>query len=321
MAKLITGGTGFIGAELARRLVDRQEEVVLFDVAPNAARIKGIKDKVKLVLGNLANYSEVFNVVKEHRIEGIYHLGGMLTLLSNINPWASFQSNICGTLHVFEAARLFDIEKVVFASSIATYNLDIPPMVTDVTLQRPTTMYGIGKLYCEHLGMFYKNRFGLDFRSIRFPSVIGPGVKTPGVAQYNPWMIEHAALGKSYECFVTEETKAPIIYFKDAAICIDLLYQTPKEKIKTINYNVAGVTPIQTAKELETAIKKFVPGFQVTYRPDPKVMEFYQNFHVEVYDDSRARKEWGWNPSYPNFEMVVRDFIEEVKRNPERYEL
>lgn len=321
MAKLITGGTGFIGAELARMLVNRQEEVVLFDVAPNAARIKGMENKVKVVLGDLAHYSEVFNVVKDHPIEGIYHLGGMLTLPSNMNPWASFQSNICGTLHVFEAARLLDIEKVVFASSIATYNLDTTPMITDVTLQRPTTMYGIGKLYCEHLGMFYRNRFGLDFRSVRYPSVIGPGVKTPGVAQYNPWMIEHAALGKPYECFVTKETKSPVMYFKDAAICIDLLYQAPKEKIKTVNYNVTGVTPVQTAKELEGIIKKFVSGFQVTYRPDPKVTEFYKNFHVEVYDDSKARKEWGWNSRYPNFEMVVKDFIEEVRRNPERYKV
>ena len=319
MAKLITGGTGFIGAELARMLLDRQEEVVLFDVAPNPERIKGIGDKVKLVLGNLASYSEVFNVVKEHPIEGIYHLGGMLSIPSNINPWASFQSNICGTFNVLEVARLLNIEKVVFASSIATYNLDIPPMITDVTLQRPTTMYGFGKLYCEHLGTFYRNRFDLDFRSVRYPSVIGPGVQTPGVAQYNPWMIEHAALGRPYECFVTEETKAPVMYFKDAAICIDLLYHAPREKIRSVNYNVAGVTPVQTAKELEMAIKKIVPSFQVTYKPDPKVMEFYKNFHVEVYDDSRAREEWGWKSRYPNFERVVADFIEEVRKNPDRY--
>jgi nucleoside-diphosphate-sugar epimerase len=118
---------------------------------------------------------------------------------------------------------------------------------------------------------------------------------------------------------VAEETKFPVMYFKDAAICIDLLYQAPKEKIKMVNYNVAGVTPVQTAKELEMTIKKFVPDFQMTYKPDPKVMEFYQNFHLEVYDDSRAREEWGWKSRYPNFEMVVRDFIEEVRKNPERY--
>lgn len=321
MAKLITGGTGFIGATLARRLVDRGEEVVLFDIAPHETRIRGIEDRAKVVEGNLANYSEVFNVIKEHSIEGIYHLGGMLTLPSNKHPWASFQNNVCGTFHVFEAARLLNIEKVVFASSIATYGLHTPSVITDDTLQRPTTMYGIGKLYCELLGMFYKSRFGLDFRSVRYPSIIGPGVKTPGVAQYNPWMIEHAALGKPYECFVTEDTQSPAMYFKDAAICIDLLYQAPKERIKTVNYNVSGVTPVQTAKELEVTIKKFVPDFRVVYKPDPNVMEFYEHFSVTVYDDSKARQEWGWKPQYLDLESVVEDFLEEVRKNRERYGL
>jgi len=99
----------------------------------------------------------------------------------------------------------------------------------------------------------------------------------------------------------------------------DLLYRAPREKIKSLNYNIAGVTPVQTAKELEMVIKKFVSGFQVTYKPNPKLMEFFRNFNGEVYDDGRARKEWGWKSRYPDFEMVVTDFLEEVRRNPERY--
>ncbi len=319
MAKLITGGTGFIGAELARILVGRGEEIILFDISPNYERIKGIEDKIKLVQGNLAYYSEVLNVVKNYGVKSIYHLGGMLSVPSNANPWASFQANVCGTTHILEAGRLFDCERVVFASTLATYGLGTPSVITDDTIQRPTIMYGIGKLYCELLGKFYKNRFGLDFRSVRYPSVIGPGVKTPGVAQYNPWMIEHAALGKSYECFVTEDTKCPVMYFKDAAICIDMLYQAPKESIKTVNYNVAGVTPVQTAKELEMAIRKHLPNFRVTYKPDPRIMEFHRNFIVEVYDDSRAREEWGWKSRYSILHIVVKDFIEEVCKNRERY--
>lgn len=321
MSVLITGGTGFIGAELARLLVDRGEEVVLFDIALNYTRIKGIEEKVKLVQGNLAYSSEVFNVVKNNRVKGIYHLGAMLSVPSNANPWASFQVNVCGTVHILEAARLFDVEKVVFASTAATYGLGTGRVITDETIQRPTIMYGIGKLYGELLGMFYKNRFGLDFRSARYPAVIGPGVNTPGVAQYNAWMIESAALGRPYKCFVSEETKCPVMYFKDAAICMDLLYKAPVEKIKTVNYNVAGVTPVRTAKELELAIRKFVPDFQVTYQPEPEIMEFFKVFNVEVYDDTKAREEWGWESHYPDFEKVVEDFLEEVRRHPERYGL
>ncbi len=319
MAKLITGGTGFIGAELARILVGHGEEVVLFDISPNYARIQGMEGKIKMVQGNLALYSEVFNVVKDYDIKIIYHLGGMLSIPSNANPWASFQANVSGTVHVLEAARLFDCERVVFASTLATYSLGTRSIITDDTIQRPAIMYGIGKLYCELLGMFYKNRFGLDFRSVRYPSVIGPGVKTPGVAQYNPWMIEQAALGKPYECFVSEDTKCPVMYFKDAAICIHTLCQAPKERIITVNYNVAGVKPVSTAKELERAIKKLVPRFRVTYKPNPQIMEFHRNFIVEVYDDSRAKEEWGWESRYSDLDTVIGDFIEEVRKNPERY--
>ncbi len=319
MAILITGGTGLIGAELARTLVDRGEDVILFDISPNYARISDIQDKVKVVPGNLAYSAEVFNVVKDNKIEGIYHLGSILSVPSNANPWASFQVNVVGTMNVLEAARLFGVSKVIFTSSLTTYGLACPSVVTDETIQRPTTMYGCGKLYCEVLGMFYRNRFGLDFRTVRYASVVGPGVRTPGVAQWNAWMIEYPALGKPFECFVTADTKVPVIYFKDAARSVDILYQAAKEQIKTINYNVAGVTPSRTAGELEQVVKRYIPEAQISYKPDPKVMDFYRSVCVDVFDDSRAREEWGWQPFYSDFEKIAIDTIEEIRTLPERY--
>jgi len=109
MKVLITGGTGFIGAELARTLVSKGDDVVLFDIAPDYARIGDIKHEVKMAQGNLAYQAEVFNVIKDNNIEGIYHLGSMLSVPSNANPWASFQVNVVGTMNVLEGARLFGI--------------------------------------------------------------------------------------------------------------------------------------------------------------------------------------------------------------------
>ncbi len=321
MRVLVTGGTGFIGAELARRLASRGEDIVLFDIAPNYGRIGDIKDNVKVVQGNLAYWPEVFNVIKDNNIEGIYHLGSMLSVPSNANPWASFQVNVVGTMNVLEGARLFDVDRVVFISTVATYGLECPSVATDETIQRPTTMYGSGKLYCESLGRFYRSKFGLDFRSIRFPSVIGPGAKVRHVSQYNAWMIEYPILGKPFECFVTEDTKTPVLYFKDAARAADMVYQAAEEQIKTVNYNVAGVTPIRTASELEQVVKKYVPESQITYVPDPEVMDFHRTMRIDVFDDSRAREEWGWQPEYPDLDKVVADFIEEIRLRPERYGL
>ena len=120
MAILITGGSGFIGSHLARLLVGRGEEIAVFDKV-KTNRLSGIEDKIKLVLGDLGDRSEVLNVVRDHRITSIYHLGAMLTFESEINPWASFQSNVAGTYNLLEAARLFNVEKVLFTSSIGTF--------------------------------------------------------------------------------------------------------------------------------------------------------------------------------------------------------
>ena len=318
MSKLITGGAGFLGAQLAHLLVDRGEEIVLFDVSSNWDRIMNIKDKVKVVQGNLGNWPEVLNAVKDNGVKGIYHLGSMLSLPSQANPWASFQANVCGTMYVLEAARLFDVEKVLFSSSLATFSLGVSRVLTDDTLQRPTLMYGCGKVYCELLGRFYRTKFGLDFRTFRSPALLGPGVRTPGVAQFASLMIEHAALGKSYEAYVSEDTKFPgSMYFKDSVRAVDMLYEAPKEKIKTMNYNVSGLSESKSAKELEGVIRKHIPEFSVRYKADREVVEYLKKYQTaQIVDDKNAREEWGWVPLYQDLEAIVADYIKEIQTRP-----
>ena len=266
MTKLITGGTGYIGSELAHMLVERGEEVVLFHVSPNESRVEDIKNKVKTVRGDLSNFPEVANVVKDYGITEIYHMGGVLTLVSDRNPWAWFQVNVAGTYNVLEAARLFSVKKVMFASSIGTYGLGIGEVIDDLTIQRPTNLYGIGKLYCEGLGRWYMERFGLDFRSIRYPATIGPNIHTPG--HWMPPMIEDAVLGKSHECVYAppDDPGMPIIYLTDAARAADLVMQAPKEQIKMVNYCVSGIQESVPVKDMETILKKRYPKTQISYR-------------------------------------------------------
>ncbi len=251
--------------------------------------------------GNLSYASEVYNVVKDNHIERILHLGSMLSAPSDANPWASFQVNVIGTVNILEASRLFGGATIVFPSTIATFGLDTGSVAGDATVQHPTTMYGCGKAYCENLGRFYRDRFGVDFRAIRFPSVIGPGAKVRHVSQYNAWMIEWPLRGKPFECFVTPDTKMPTMYFKDAANAIDSIANAPIESIKSVNYNVAGITPTTSAKDIELVVRRYVPNAQITYVPDPVIMEYYKTFKIDTFDDSRARDEWGWCPAYPGY--------------------
>lgn len=323
MPVLITGGTGYIGAGLARSLVEKGEDAVLFDIAPRTECIADIKDKVKLIQGDLTVWPEVLNVVKENNIQGIFHLGGMLSGPSDANPWASFQTNVVGTMHTLEAARLFGVKRVFFASTAITFGSATSHVITDETLQRPSTMYGAGKLYGELLGRFYQRKFGLDFRCLRFFGVIGPGAKLTPHAAYKSVMIENAALGKAYECPVAEDTVTFLTYFKDAVRAIEMLYNAPRGEIKTTCYNVVGMSRPTTAKALAQTVKQHIPAASIRFKPDPALNEFAKGVYqsIDVFDDSRAREEWGWEPLYGNLEEMVADFIQEVRTRPQLYGL
>ena len=325
MAILITGGTGAVGSALARKLVERGEkDIVLFDIAPNLNRVSDIKDKVKIVQGDLTVWPEVMNVVKDNKVEGIFHLGSMLSGACEAKPWQGYQTVVTGTMHVLEAARLLDVKRVVFSSTGATYSMGVPKVITEETLQRPISIYGAGKLFGEHLGRFYRRKFGLDFRCVRYFMVVVPGTKNlPPYAEHMCFMIENAALGKPYECRIREDQGIPLTYIKDNVRATEMLYYAPKEQIKTVCYNVIGVSPAKTAKELELVVKKFIPNAELTFRLDPELAQFFDAFYggMHAVDDSPAREEWGWEPQYTDFEKIVEDFIHEVKTSPKLYGL
>lgn len=319
MSILITGGTGFIGAEVARLLLEKNEQgIVVFDINPSAKLLGDAADQVEIVRGDLGNFSHVLNVVKSVRPKAIYHLGGMLSVPSDADHAAAFRANAMGTFHILEAARLFEVPQVCFSSTLATYGLDISEGdIDDFTLQRPQLFYGCTKVFCEHMGLFYKRKFNLDFRGIRYPSIVGPGVKTPGVVQYTSWAIEESIKGNPFTIYVKPETRCPVMYFKDAGIAMVKLAEAPLSDIRMVNYVIAGATPIASARELADIIKKKIPGAQLDFDPDLELQQMLDKLLLPI-DDHIARKEWGWKSQYDQ-ERIVDDFIEEMKKHPERY--
>jgi len=316
MATLVTGGTGFIGAEVARVLARKGERPIVFDINERKTLLKGVEDRVTVVKGDLSNYSHVFSAVSKYGIDVIYHLGSMLSLPSDADPWSSFRVNTQGTFHVLEAARILGVKKVIFSSTLATYGSDIrDPVIDDYTLQRPTLFYGCTKVFSELMGRFYKRKFGLDFRGVRYPAIIGPGVKTPGIVQYNAWAIEEAAKGNPFKIWVTPETRCAAMYYKDAALSIVKCAEAPLERIKMVVYIVGGL--YFSAQELVDTIKKFIPGAKLEFVPDMEKVEIIKGLSKPI-DTRYAREELGWVDQYP-IDRTIEDFIKELKENPEMY--
>ena len=93
MAKMITGGLGFIGSHLARKLVEIGEMVILFDVSPQSKLIDDIKDKVRVFRGDLGSWAEVLDAVKRQKVDCIYHTGALLSAAAEENPLTAYMVN------------------------------------------------------------------------------------------------------------------------------------------------------------------------------------------------------------------------------------
>jgi threonine 3-dehydrogenase len=312
MPKLITGGMGFIGTYLAHALVAKGEEVVLFDVMTNSPLIQDIKNKVKIVQGDLSSWAEVLGVVKQYKIDGIYHTGALLSASAEEKPITAYQVNAGGTFNILEAARLFNVKRVVYTSTIASYGLGLD-RVNEDTIQMPISMYGVTKVFSERLGEYYNRKFGVDFRAVRLPSVIGPGRGGGGASAYSTLMISEPALKRPYQVFVEEDVIMPLLYIEDCVNCLTKLYEADNAKLKRRVYCIAGFSP--TAKKIAEAVKKVLPKADLKFKPDPEMTQIVRSW-PRYLEETKAGEDWGWKTKFL-LDETVKDFIGKVQAHPE----
>jgi threonine 3-dehydrogenase len=309
MTTLVTGGTGFIGAEIVRMLLEGGEDsVVVAQRSTDLGRLADLADRIQLVRLDLSDVEAAEQLVRDLSPRRIFHFGAMLTGPGEQDPPALLQANAWGFIKLIEAARLAGTEQMIFASSIGTYGRDLDGgPVDDRSLQRPNTAYGVSKVLGENLGAYYRARYGFDFRGIRYPSIVGPHVTTWSLAQYTSWMIEKPILGEPFAVWVRPEALIPILYYKDAARAALDLAAAPFDSIRSVNYLIDGLPPTPTAGEIAEAVRARVPDARITFDEtagSPRALRI---------DDRYARQEWGWAPAF-GLEAMIDDMLAELRR-------
>jgi threonine 3-dehydrogenase len=312
MTTLITGGTGFIGAEIARMLIEGGEGPIhVAQRSPELGRLSDMADHVELHHLDLTDPAEIDAVVDSVRPSRIFHFGAVLTGPGEQDPQTLLQANAIGFLQIIEAARRVGTEQFIFASSIGTYGRDLVPgaEIDDLTLQRPTSVYGVTKVLGENLGAYYRHKYGLDFRCLRYPAIVGPGVTTWSLAQYTSWMIERPAQGEPFSVWAEPESVVALLWYQDAARAAVELAAAPNDSIRSINYLVNGPQPTPSAGELAEAVRRKIPDAQISFEPGDNV----RSLRDIRLDDRAAREEWGWAPQFDVDAMI--DGIIEAQPN------
>ena len=242
-------------------------------------------------------------VMQIHRVDTIYHLAALLSAVGEQRPLQAWQLNVNGLVNVLEAARQYKCA-LFFPSSIGAFGPDTPRKRTpQVTIQRPTTMYGVTKVVGEMLCEDYHRRFAMDTRGLRFPGLISyqtePG---GGTTDYAVEIFRQALQHGVYTCYLRADARLPMMYMPDAIrAMIELMEVEPARLIHRNAYNLGAVD--FTPAEIAEAIKKRIPAFHIEYAVDPRRQAIADSWPESV-DDSAAREEWKWAPRYGLDAMV-----------------
>jgi nucleoside-diphosphate-sugar epimerase len=308
---LVTGATGQIGSELTIELRKRHDGDSVVAVGHSRKPSDKLRKSGPFEVADVTNKEGIERIVNKYGINTVYHLAATLSAVGEQNPQLAWNLNMGGLYNILEIARENKM-RVFWPSSIAVFGQSAPRVNTpQETILIPGTMYGVTKVAGELLCNYYFVRFGLDVRSVRYPGIISS--ETPpggGTTDYAVEIFYEAIKNKGYTCFVREDTVLPMMYMPDCInAAIDLMEADPSRIKCHTSYNVTGMS--FSTGELAAEIKKYIPEFRCEYLPDFR-QKIADSWPMSI-DDSAARKDWGWKPTY-NLASMTKDMIEKLSK-------
>jgi len=316
---LVTGGLGVNGAWVARQLLDEGHRPIVYENRPDTTLVSDIANKLDIVQGDIMDLASLIRVVKEYKIKLITHLAALMPGAARANPLLGFQINALGTVNILEAARIMEIERVVFTSSKGAYAPIIGeygyPTYKPIDENYPTyprgfvTVYGAAKIASELMGINYSDDYGLQFIALRFATIYGVGKSVRhGSIAIHSMMIENAMAGRPTVIAVGGDEKDDMLYVKDCANAIVLACFA--KNVKSHIFNI-GSGKGYTLHDLASSIKKVYPQAIFDIKPGLDYMKGPGAYCVMNF--ARAREELGYTPKFTLDEGVA-DYISSMKK-------
>ena len=316
MKVLITGGMGVMGAETSRKFVREGHRPVVYARHRDDRLIFDIAEDIDFEAGDILDLPRLLDVIKRHKVTHIVHAAAFVGAVSAANPALSVQVNVMGMINVLEAARLFDIRRVVYTSAKGVYGPLLgdygPPKykpVPEDMPKDPQRIYDSAKLMGEQAGIYYAKNMGLDVAVLRFATTFGPG-KTArhGKMGVTSQIVESPFHGRPFHHPSGGDAKDDFIYNKDSALGIYLA--TIADKVPSRVYNIgSGIG--QTLNDFAAVLRRKIPGADIEIGPGLNFLGTPYQPHG-IYDVNRAREELGFKAEY-DLERAIDDYLGSLK--------
>ena len=310
---LVIGSTGQIGSELTMKLRGLHPDGNIVAGYIPGAEPKGILlESGPAEIADVRDARALAGIVDKYRIDTIYNLAALLSAVAERKPLLAWDIQMNGLLNILEVAR----EKgcaVFTPSSIGSFGPNTPRVNTPQdTIQRPRSMYGVTKVATELLSDYYFTKYGVDTRAVRFPGLIS-NVTLPGggTTDYAVDIYYSAVKGEEFVCPIAAGTFMDMMYMPDALkAAVDIMEADPSRLVHRNAFNVASMS--FDPEIIAAKIREYYPDFKMRYEVDPVRQAIAESWPDKM-DDSCARAEWDWQPSYDLDAMTI-DMIASLKK-------
>ena len=296
---LVTGSAGFIGKHLVMRLASGDEAsnlIIGLDLAPKPPEFEKLENLV-YVSADIRDEYSVISTVQKYKPDIIFHLAAAMGDKCEEEPDTCLAVNVVGLNNILKAASTVKAKRVVFSSSISVYNPQVPEPVKEEMAGTPIILYGMTKYFGELLGLWYANRFGIEFVALRLSVVFGPGRTTGLSARYSSKMIEDAFRHGRVEV-INPDDRVNYLFVSDAVEALVKAATVPELTSKI--YNISGFEyPITEFVEI---LRERFPQLEVKVSPE------FKSPWPAKFDTSRAKKELGWKPTM-DLRAAVKTYI------------
>lgn len=323
MKVFVTGGSGYIGSVVVKRLVERGYDVTVFDNLERGHRCN-VDPAAKLIVGDLRNAAEIDAAMESVRPDAVMHFAAYaLVGESMADPMMYFRNNVGGGVNLLAAMEKTGCTRIIFSSTCATYGQPETLPIEETMPQRPTNPYGQSKLMFEQMCGWLQDNKGLRPTFLRYFNAAGAvgdlGEDHEPETHIIPNVLK-VALGQRdhVDVFGDDYPTRDGTCIRDYVHLEDLA----SAHILALEKGAIGAFNLGTGKgisvrEIVEACRK-VTGHPIPVRMCPR----RPGDPAELFASGmKARRELGWDPSHSDVETIVRDAWAFHRTRPEGYEV